>query len=310
MNCQLAISEGTLIGEEILEIINNKIPIYDTNTIRPAEFSDILILVQTRSHLEQLKAGLQGKKIPFSSNDTTHLLDYLEIKDLLSLIRVLIDPSNDLDFAHVLRCPIFNIDNDSLIEIINIDKKQWKDKLNEFAEINSSSHPVCVAYQKLNSWQALADRIPVHDLLNHIYSDIDIHTRYRNACPTNDSEQICERINQFLYQSLEIDSGRYPSISRFLRKIKESDPEVVSSDETFGSSSVKLMTVHGAKGLEAPIVFIADSGPVSERPEQFKTIAHWPVDSDKPTLFMLSCKQSSMSKSANNAVIEHEKIQP
>ena len=92
--------------KNILEIINSKTPIYDANSVRPAQFSDVLILTQTRSHLEQLKKGLQSKGVPFHSNDATHLLDYLEIKDLLSLLKILIEPNCDLEFAHVLRSPI------------------------------------------------------------------------------------------------------------------------------------------------------------------------------------------------------------
>ncbi len=298
--------EGALIGEEILEIINSNTPIYNANPVRPAQFSDVLILTQTRSHLEQLKGGLQSKGIPFHSNDATHLLDYLEIKDLLSLLKILVDPNCDLEFAHVLRSPIFSISHDHLIKIVRITKHTWKQKLEEFIQREPDNPSVNFAHQKLASWQNLVDRIPVHDLLSHIYSDINIQSLYRYASPISDSDHICERINQLLHQSLEIDSGRFSSVSRFLRKIKESNPEVLTNIDNNQSNVVTLMTVHGAKGLEAPIVFIADSGPTSEPPEQFKNIICWPASSSQPTLYMLGCKQSGMSKSSKQTVLELE----
>lgn len=298
--------EGVLIGEEIEQLINSKIPIYDSDTIRAAQYSDVLILTQTRSHIEQIKAGLRSKNIPFRSNDATNLLDYLEIKDVLALLKILIDPGSDLEFAHVLRSPLFNISHDHLIKIISIDLPTWKEKLVQFLEYESQNDQTILAYQKLNNWQQLVDRIPVHDLLSHIYSDIDIHKQYRNRSPQSDSNQIVDRLNQLLHQSLEIDSGRYSSVSRFLRKIRESNPEVISNSDNNDSNTVTLMTVHGSKGLESPIVFIADSGPTSEPPEQFKNIIHWPASSSQPELLMLGCKQSGMSQSSKRVALDLE----
>ena len=86
--------------------------------------------------------------------------------------------------------------------------------------------------------------------------------RYRTATPDVAAAQIGTRLTQFLHLSLEIDSGRYSSIFRFLRKIEEINPEVTVDKQTDQNDTVRLMTIHGAKGLESPIVYVADTGPL------------------------------------------------
>lgn len=290
--------EGELIANEILQLINSQTPIYDGDIIRSAQFSDVLILTRTRSHLDELKAGLISKSIPIHANDATRLLDYLEVKDILALLSILIDPYDDLAFIHLLSSPVFDIHESLLIKLQKIDANSWKEKLDNYADHTDSTHPLHIANTQLHIWRQQSDRIPVHDLLSYIFSSWNILNRYRALAPSSESEHICGRLNQFLHQSLEIESGRYSSISRFLRKIKEANPEALFADGSDKKNAVEIITVHGAKGLESPIVFIADSGPSTEPPEQFNALTQWLATSDTPTLFMLGCKKSSMSSAA------------
>lgn len=290
--------EGALIAQEITQLIDSNTPIYDGEKIRPAKFNDVLILTRTRSHLDELKAGLVSASIPIHANDATRLLDYLEIKDMLALLTSLVDPYDDLAFTHLLSSPIFNIDEHYLIELQKITADTWKQKLDILSSETESSHPLHVANSKLHEWKQFTDRIPVHDLLNYIFSSWNILDRYCAAIPNSESQHICARLNQFLQQSLEIESGRYSSIARFLRKIKETNPEALFVSDNENTNAVEVMTVHGSKGLESPIVFIADSGPSTEPPEQFSAITQWPAASEIPNVFMLGCKKSSMSNAA------------
>jgi ATP-dependent helicase/nuclease subunit A len=290
--------EGLLIAKEINQLIETNTPIYDGAKIRPATFNDILILTRTRSHLDELKAGLVSASIPIHANDATRLLDYLEIRDMLALLSTLVDPYNDLAFTHMLSSPIFNIDEHHLIELQKVTADTWKQKLDILAAEADSNHPLYTVKSKLQEWNQFTDRIPVHDLLNYIFSSWHILDRYRAAIPNSESQHICGRLNQFLQQSLEIESGRYSSISRFLRRIKETNPEALFISDNEKTNAVEIMTVHGSKGLESPIVFIADSGPSSEPPEQFSAITQWPATSEVPNVFMLGCKKNSMSNAA------------
>ena len=290
--------EGVLIAKEIKHLMESSTPIYDGDQIRPAKFNDVLILTRTRSHLDELKAGLVSASIPIHANDATRLLDYLEIRDMLALLTTLVDPYDDLALTHILSSPIFNIDEHQLIALQKISADTWKQKLDIYTAEEDTNHCLNIVKVKLYEWKQFADRIPVHDLLNFIFSSWDILDRYRAAIPNSESLHICGRLNQFLQQSLEIESGRYSSISRFLRKIKEANPEAIFVSDSEKTNAVEIMTVHGSKGLESPIVFIADSGPSTEPPEQFSAITQWPATAAFPDIFMLGCKKSAMSNAA------------
>ncbi len=291
--------EGLLIGEEIKQLIRESTPIYDGDIIRPARLSDILILTRTRSHLGELKNGLMHADIAINSNDTVKLLDFLEVKDILSLLTCLIDPYNDIAFVQLIVSPVFNIDKNQLITLRQINATSWIEKLDLAIDTHPSIESFRLVKDKLSEWRSYADRIPVHDLLSYIYSSWDILGRYRSALPKADAEQACNRLNQLLQQSLEIESGRYSSLARFIKKINEINPDTVFSSTQSRQDAVDVMTVHGAKGLESAIVFLADCGPLSEPIDQFKTLCSWPANSQAPEKFLLTCKKSTMSKSAN-----------
>lgn len=290
--------EGLLIAERIHELIRSKTPIYTADGIRPTQLNDILILTRTRSHLDELKNALIHSGITISSSDRAKLLDFLEVQDILALLTCLYDPYNDLAFTQLLRSPIFNVSNETLIELRCIAANSWKEKLDVATHSNNYVQDIHQIKLKLKEWKSLADRIPVHDLLNHIYSSWNIIDRYRCALPEADAQLACERLGQLLHQCLEIESGRYSSIPRFLRALKELNPDITLADFDDSLNAVNIMTIHGAKGLEAPIVFIADSGPLSEPVEQFKALTHWPAHASSPNTFMLTCKKSAMSEAA------------
>ena len=289
--------EGEFIADRIVELLESDTPVLDSGTYRSAQYSDMLILTRTRSHLEDLKAGLRSRGIPIQSADTSRLLKYLEIKDMVALLRTLVNPLDDISLVQLLRSPVFAFSDNLLVELRRIDTKNWYEKLCRLSDRSDANHPATVALQKLRDWKNLADRVPVHDLLSRIFTDRDILDRYRSATPKSESAQVVSRLTEFLHLSLEIDSGRYSGISRFLRKIKQINPEI-SNDNHADINAVNIMTVHGAKGLEAPIVFLADTGPLKSPPEPYKAVTCWPAAEDSPTAFLLSCRKNAMSEAA------------
>lgn len=299
-------AEGQLIGENIQQLISAKTPVYDGDTIRPAKYSDILIITRTRSHIDELKAGLRSQAIPIRSIDANPLLAYLEIKDILALLATLGNKLDDLSLLQTLRSPIFNVTNDHLIELRQTEGAGWHQKLTRYAKQASAEHPLSIADAQIALWTNLVDRIPVHDLLNKIYSGWNILNRYQSACPSTESNQICARLTQLLHLSLELDSGRYPSITRFTRALNEANPQASQDTQTDNLDAIEIMTAHGAKGLEAPIVFVADTGPIKPPPEQFKALSSWPATQAKPTKFLLGCKESNLSEKALTLKIEIE----
>ena len=104
--------------------------------------------------------------------------------------------------------------------------------------------------------------------------------------------RVIANLTRFVELALEVDAGRYPTLPRFLDKLgqlrsldKEGPSQATPRNE--GGQRVRILTVHASKGLEAPIVFIADAAAVSSGSNTCQTLVSWPAESDRPTDFML-----------------------
>jgi ATP-dependent helicase/nuclease subunit A len=133
----------------------------------------------------------------------------------------------------------------------------------------------------------LADRLPVHDLLDRIYFEGDVKHRYAAAVPDVMRATVLANLQAFLEIALNVDAGRYPSLPGFLRKLAElrraDDNE--SPDEGRVSqtgNAIRIYTVHEAKGLEAPIVWLLDSNAKSPVDRGYDVLVDWPTDEKAP----------------------------
>ena len=294
------LEEGRLIAQRIQALIDEQIPVFDDGHYRAARYSDVLILLRNRSKLNELKLGMNEIGIPFLADSKTRLADYLEIKDLLALLQILKNPLNDIALGHVLKSPIFNIEDGQLLQLQTYEAKHWIHKLAAYSANNEDNQKNSLkqAYNMLLQWQALADRIPVHDLLNTIVEQQELIIRYRQAVPPHDSEQVIARLQQFLNISLEANSGRYPSIQSFLRYFEETQPIAELSAQA--QNCVNIMTIHSAKGLESAIVFLANSGPRNTESDHYTALCDWPVESDRPSHFLLAGPKSKRTASISD----------
>ncbi|MCK5639322.1 MAG: PD-(D/E)XK nuclease family protein, partial [Gammaproteobacteria bacterium] len=96
--------------------------------------------------------------------------------------------------------------------------------------------------------------------------------------------------------ALEIDSGRYPSLHRFhtwLNELRQNSQEAPDETPVAGDGNrVRIMTIHGAKGLEAPIVFLADASSEPKRDNSYRALVDWPSGQARPQSFFLTGKKS------------------
>ncbi|MCK4705769.1 MAG: hypothetical protein KAT90_09830, partial [Gammaproteobacteria bacterium] len=145
--------------------------------------------------------------------------------------------------------------------------------------------------------QKMAEQLPVHDCLDKIFSQGDIIKRYIAANKEENQQKVAANCQRFLELSLETNSGRYPSITRFLqnlhhlRNYSANPPEEPLSQS--GQSRVRLMTIHGSKGLEAPVIFLADCNGTKTNKNAYHSLIHWPADKSQPTNFQLQLSKDN-----------------
>jgi len=306
-------NEGLMIAEEIKSLISQKISVEKKNANKTVNYNDIIILLRSRTHVADYEKALLQTGIPYIGANRGTLLESLEVSDMLDLLQWLILPFDNLSLAGILRSPLFSTSNDDLIEIKKASKGSWLERLENFVTQNPKHSSLPHAYKLLVEWQDDANKLPVHDLLDKIYSEGNVLARYIAAFPVHLSQRVTANLTRFLELALEMDSGRYPSISRFsswLNELKqmenEAPDEPVTSVANDEEQRVQILSVHAAKGLEAPIIFLADSARSPTNNNAYSTLIDWPAENDKPEYFLLTASKNHLDEFSKKCITEQD----
>ena len=263
----------------------------EKGVVRRAEYRDIMVLVCKRTHLRVYEHALRARHIPFLTSRRGGLLDTLEAEDIQALLTFLITPFADLELAQVLRSPLFACSDEDLMQLAADAEGSWWSRLQRIAQGNTASTQLQRAHRLLQSWLALADKLPVHDLLDRIYFEGDLLHRYAAALPAELHETMCANLQAFMEIALNVDAGRYPSLPRFLAELRElRAAENEAPDEgKVGEvgNALRIYTVHEAKGLEAPIVWLLDANDMQRKADSYGVLLDWQPNAPRPAHFSL-----------------------
>ena len=259
-------------------------------------FRDIMLLIRKRGHLHVYERILHDSGIPFISDQRGGLLDTLEIQDMECLLDVLLTPFDNLALAQVLKSPLFQASDDDLLLLSRQPQPHnWYQRLQLLADSLPSQHALHRAARLLAAWRERADAVPVHDLLDHIYAQGEVVERYRLAVAAEQRDQVARNLQRFIELSLQVDAGRYPGLSQFkhyLRSMREHAAEQMDlPGHGSDSDRVRILTIHSSKGLEAPVVFLADCNNVASRDKAWQALVSWPETEPRPVNVQLQVRQ-------------------
>jgi len=224
-----------------------------------ASAGEIMILLRSRGTLaDRLVRALKRRGVPVAGSDRMRLNDNLAVQDLVALAQVLLLPEDDLTLAACLKSPIFNVDEDALFRLAynRGDKNLWQrlGELPEFAE----------TYEMLTELRAKADYMPVFELYSHLLDSMGARANFLGRM----GEECADPIDEFLQQALLYERSHPPSLQGFLHWLSNSNSEI-KRDMEQARDAVRIMTVHGAKGLQAKIVILPDT---TEPPREQETM--------------------------------------
>jgi len=291
--------EGCLIAKRINTMMHDGTAIKKNNQLQPIRLNDVIILLRSRTHLSAYETALREHHIAYTSNTKSTILDTLEAQDIVALLNTLISPHNNLALAQVLRSPLFNCSDDALMQLASTSAQQtqqmapqsWFTSFHQLLEQNEDGNRLTRAHQLISQWQTYAGTLPVHDLLDRIYHEGDIQSRYHAAFPAHLHARVESNLTRFIELALEIDSGRYPSLPHFinrLKRLKEHAPDSIDEPSSNNNEgAVRIMTIHASKGLEAPVVFIADAARSTSSKRAHQAIVNWPSEAQRPSHFFL-----------------------
>ncbi|KAB2915308.1 MAG: double-strand break repair helicase AddA [Hyphomicrobiaceae bacterium] len=219
---------------------------------RPIGAGDILILVRKRAPFAPaVVSALKARGIPVAGADRLLLLEQIAVQDLMALGDFVTLPDDDLALAAVLKSPLIGLDDSDLIELAPMRKGSlWRELLARA----TASERFRIAAETLRGWRARADRVPPFEFYSALLDGQDMRTRMLQRL----GAEAADAIDEFLNLALAYDDGAPPSLQGFLCWLRQGQREI-KRDMEQGRNEVRVMTVHGAKGLEAPIVFLPDT---------------------------------------------------
>ncbi|MCC7007031.1 MAG: ATP-dependent exonuclease, partial [Ottowia sp.] len=267
---------------------------------RAPRWSDFLLLVRRKSYLLDYERALRAHHIPCISPRKGGLLTSLEVLDLVALLNFLMTPTADLALAHILKSPLFNVDDQSLLRLRRENEQSSWQRMCHHIHDHDCPLTLHAAHRRLIDWLACASHLPVHDLLDHIYASGAVKQRYAQAAPALLREQVGANLDAFLRLALEMDGGRYPSLPKFIEELlvlrrgdenespdegdmpSEENDDLEEAQETHHPDAVRILTIHAAKGLEAPFVVLLDANRPLRTTDPSGVLVSWPPDQSAP----------------------------
>jgi ATP-dependent helicase/nuclease subunit A len=219
---------------------------------RPIAYGDVVILVRRRKPFADLMvATLKRRGIPVAGADRLRLTQQLAVLDLMALADVLLLPEDDLALACVLKSPLFGLDDDDLLAIAPERRGSLWSALLEAARTNPRFAP---AAEQLKRWRSRADIVPPYEFLVEVLVHDGMRARLLGRLGT----EAADPLDELLTLALAYDEQAPPSLQGFVDWLRASEHNI-KRDMEQGRGEVRVMTVHGSKGLEAPIVILPDT---------------------------------------------------
>jgi ATP-dependent helicase/nuclease subunit A len=229
----------------------------DPNAILPARgrrirAGDVMILFRTRNALfRQVAKALKDHKIPISGADRMILNEQISVQDLFACAEFSLQPLDDLNLACLLKSPLIGMDEDALFDLAHPRTGTL------WAALRESKHKTIIAYLETL-------------LHNTALGPFDFLTAIlQNPCPEDErsglramqkrlGRDIMEPLDELMNAALDFENSNPPSLQLFLHRQSRGNTEVKREMDDSGDF-VRLMTIHGAKGLQAPIVILPDT---------------------------------------------------
>ena len=245
-----------------------------TPSMRPG---DIIVLSRKRESLRLVAQALGRLQLPFAAVEDHALMDAPEARDLVALLDVLVSAGHRLSLAHALRSPLFGATDSDLIALAQrADGGDWWVALQDIGP----DHPrLQRAATLLAAWQQASMQLPPHDLLDRIVHEGDLRARIAATVPAAQRLAALDAVDALLGQALSLDGARHATPYNFVRALKRRAIKVAAPAQP---DAVQLLTVHGAKGLEARVVFVMDADPSPRKAETTTLLIDWPVESEAP----------------------------
>ncbi len=262
------IAEGAWIAQRILQLKMNAMKVWDKelNSYRNFEYRDAAVLFRATTNLPLYEAEFKAAAVPYLTSSGRGYYVRPEVQDLVALLHALYNPQDDLNLAAALRSPLFSLSDETLyrLRLINPDGSMAEKSIPlrialSQPPINDQADLVRRTFEILESLWPIAGCVNVWQLLR---TALDL-TNYEVVLAVNDGEtgRKLSNVQKFMAQArdqLNLALGDFLAQLRDLKEREAREGEALGREPESGA--VQLMSIHAAKGLEFPVIFLADIG--------------------------------------------------
>lgn len=229
----------------------------DTGFANPG---DILILVRKRNaFIHALARELRNRQVPVAGVDRLVLLSHIAVKDLLALARICAAPTDSLSLASLLKSPAFGFTEDDLMTLaLSADGAPLLEHLGL-----QKDEKMLGAYQQLMEWRRRAETVPPGTFFDLILGKDGLRRKFIARFGL----EVDDILDEFLTAAHEASRIDVPGLDAFVEALEAAPPNIKREMDQ-SRNEVRILTVHGAKGLEAKHVFLVDSGGHIASPNQ------------------------------------------
>ena len=258
--------EAKFVAKKIKELVDSKYQVYDLKEkkYRNIKYRDIAILLRsTKAKAPIFEKELIEKDIPVYSDMSSEYIDTMEIQTILSLLKIIDNPMQDIPLATVMRSSIGKFTDNELVEIRLVDQYSdfytalLKSKLSVSTELKEKIERFL---DMLDRWRAEQEYLSLDELIWKIYEDTGF-LNYMGVLPNGMLRQ--ENLKMLFERAKQYESASFKGLFNFIRFIERlhSSSGDLSSAKMIGENEdvVRIMSIHKSKGLEFPVVFLSST---------------------------------------------------
>ena len=268
--------EARIVARRIKELLNPdfktgkifKVLDKETGEYRPLKYKDIVILLRaTKNWSEIFLEELGNEGIPVYADTGTGYFETIEIRTIMSLLKIIDNPMQDVPMISVLRSPLVGFTAEELGDIRLLNKEKYfyeiiNEVFEDHYEVNEELKQKCKVFiNNLNKWRKKSIYTPIDEFIWYLYMDTAYYG-YVGAMPNGKLRQanlkiLFQRAKQFEKTSFK---GLFNFIN-FINKLRNSSGDMGSA-KVLGENEdvVRIMSIHKSKGLEFPVVFTSGFG--------------------------------------------------
>ncbi len=252
--------EADAVAAEVEALLRQSTPVWDSdlNDTRPICPSDVAILLRRLSNVHLFEQALESHGVSYRTMSGPGFFRRQEVLDLINLVRWLAQPDDDIALVGLLRSPMFMLDDQTLFLLrTHSSNADWLDPLKDPPpQVDEDAHRSCqAAWKVLAGLRAEAPYTSAHDLVEQALAQTGFEASW-GALPGG--EQALANIRKLVGMLRGLSGQSLDEVAMYLRRRIDDTVAREGQAPLDDLNAVRLLTIHGAKGLEFPVVFVPE----------------------------------------------------